>query len=383
MTTSEHTLHRPIIVQNFHTADLEDISRNIFGLAVASRKLTHVRKMEWRSWPAFERAASMAFLRKRDLVLADMRDECDLRLTFDRGGNVIQVFACSKFRMVAVVIAGNDEQSVRDCLEEHRALFDIAPASQDDRAAVKVGFWYFGEKGPEREERALSVPAWAEIRDNYSAATAQSLTRMLSQFKPAAGGQLLLWHGSPGTGKTYAIRALAREWSEWCQVEYVLDPENLLGPRAEYLARVLMDDIEAGAEACSARWRLLVLEDTGELLGIDARQNAGFAVSRLLNAVDGLLGQGSRVLLLMTTNEELGRLHPALIRPGRCALQVEFHPLSAAESQKWMRARNPGIEPPSTSRTIAELYALLEGRRLSYRISIGFAVPEPGGFQAR
>jgi ATP-dependent 26S proteasome regulatory subunit len=78
---------------------------------------------------------------------------------------------------------------------------------------------------------------------------------------------------------------------------------------------------------------MLVLEDTGELLSIDAKERAGQGLSRLLNAVDGLLGQGSRVLLLITTNEELGALHPAVTRPGRCASQVEFFPLSPVEAK--------------------------------------------------
>ena len=50
-------------------------------------------------------------------------------------------------------------------------------------------------------------------------------------------------------------------------------------------------------------WRLLVLEDTGELLSADARDRAGQGLSRFLNVVDGLIGQGLRVLVLVTTNE--------------------------------------------------------------------------------
>ena len=44
-------------------------------------------------------------------------------------------------------------------------------------------------------------------------------------------------------------------------------------------------------------WRLLVLEDTGALLSADARERAGQGLSRFLNVVDGLIGQGLRVLV--------------------------------------------------------------------------------------
>lgn len=40
-------------------------------------------------------------------------------------------------------------------------------------------------------------------------------------------GRLLLLHGAPGTGKTTALRALARSWGAWCQADCVLDPEVL------------------------------------------------------------------------------------------------------------------------------------------------------------
>ena len=137
----------------------------------------------------------------------------------------------------------------------------------------------------------------------------------------------------------------------------------------------VIDGNESAGEGTAPRWRILVLEDTGELLSIDAKERAGQGLSRLLNAVDGLLGQGSRVLLLITTNEELGALHPAVTRPGRCASQVEFLPLTPAEARTWLDARNErrATIAQKGPKTIAELYALLEGRVILDRSPLGFA----------
>ncbi len=79
---------------------------------------------------------------------------------------------------------------------------------------------------------------------------------------------------------------------------------------------------------------VLVLEDTGDLLAL--RKRAGQGLSRLLNAVDGLLGQGSIVLLLIT-NKALGTPHQPYRPWGRCVSQVEFLPLTA-EAKTWLKA---------------------------------------------
>jgi len=90
----------------------------------------------------------------------------------------------------------------------------------------------------------------------------------------------VLWHGEPGTGKTFALRALVRAWRPWCAPHFITDPEDLLSGGSAYLLDVLTVGDRDGERA----WRLVILEDAGELLSVDARAKSGQALSRLLNA---------------------------------------------------------------------------------------------------
>jgi hypothetical protein len=171
----------------------------------------------------------------------------------------------------------------------------------------------------------------------------------------------------------------------------VLDPDQLFGDVA-YLMGVLLDQDDGGAEDDDRdiddglddeavrqlagtgpsdvngdsdghrrrRWRLLVLEDCDELIHGDAKKGAGQALSRLLNLTDGMVGQGLDVLICLTTNEDVHRLHPAVTRPGRCLAQVHVGRFPRDEARSWLGRPDgvavDGVGPDGA--TLAELYAL-------------------------
>ena len=106
--------------------------------------------------------------------------------------------------------------------------------------------------------------------------------------------------------------------------------------------------------ASATRWGQTEIIDVGD--GIVAiTLQMGRADASVASA-----SQGLRVLVLVTTNEEIRKLHPAVARPGRCAADVEFSSLTEAEAAAWLEAHG-GAAETSQSRTLAELYALLEG----------------------
>ena len=86
--------------------------------------------------------------------------------------------------------------------------------------------------------------------------------------------------------------------------------------------------------------------------------------------VDGLIGQGLRVLVLVTTNELLRSLHPAVSRPGRCAEQIEFVAFTPEEADEWFARHD--AEGGVKAGTLASLFANASGDHSPEPPKVGF-----------
>lgn len=266
---------------------------------------------------------------------------------------------------IFVRVAGED-----DCRERARGriqeLFpEVRPAYDD----VSFLFWMEREGRGESTPKLLKCPDWKDIEDNYPGAVRRGLHRLMSDFEPDEAGLLLLWHGPPGTGKTWAIQALARRWASWAEFDVVVDPERFFGEGA-YMLHVLL---YGNRVAAPHKWRVLVLEDTGELLSADAKLRTGQGLSRLLNVTDGLLGRGSKILVLVTSNEDFQTFHPAVARVGRCASQIGFRSFTTAEARAWFAARDHDPSARREGSSLAEMYAELRGEEPDRGLTFGFA----------
>ncbi len=196
-----------------------------------------------------------------------------------------------------------------------------------------------------------------EIKDldvNYGYGFGKFHTDLMNRFLTGTKG-LVLFHGQPGTGKTYYIRHLLKKMSSSKKVVIYMPPnmvDHLTEPAfMTFLSGSVQDWSEDG------HFFVLLIEDAEPLL---AKRQEGVriqGVTNLLNMTDGLLNDMLNLQIICTFNVDLKKIDSALLRPGRLIARKEFKALSELDAN--LLAQRLGIKHHFTKPTsLGAIYAM-------------------------
>ncbi|MCF8461024.1 MAG: ATP-binding protein [Flavobacteriales bacterium] len=199
------------------------------------------------------------------------------------------------------------------------------------------------------------------IRDldiNYGHGFEQFHNDLMSRFNTSSKG-LVLFHGLPGTGKTYYIRHLLRQIAVARKSVIYMPPnmvDHLTDPAFMTFLTNSVQNLSRDGQFC-----VLLIEDAEPLL---AKRQEGVriqGVTNLLNMTDGLLNDMLNLQIICTFNVDLRRLDSALLRPGRLLARKEFKPLSELDAN--LLAQRLGIKHHFRKpASLGDIYAMLQNQ---------------------
>ena len=177
------------------------------------------------------------------------------------------------------------------------------------------------------------------IDGNYTSEVAVKYRNVITELqKPEPAGRLVLVEGEPGTGKTRMIRALIGSLMETSKC-IVVPPslmDRLSGPE---FTLCLIQQREADKSLT------LILEDADDCLIAREKNTAAKAsLSALLNLSDGIMGATLDLRVVATTNQELGSIDRAILRPGRLLERIHVGPLSGGQATEVYKRLSGGVE---------------------------------------
>ncbi len=191
---------------------------------------------------------------------------------------------------------------------------------------------------------------------NYGHGFQQFHTDLMQRFASGTKG-LVLFHGHPGTGKTYYIRHLLRQMAA-SKKRVIYMPPNMVDHLVDPgFMTFLLTTVKTWSQA--GQYCVLLIEDAEPLL---AKRQEGVriqGVTNLLNMTDGLLNDMLNLQIVCTFNVDLRKLDSALLRPGRLIARKEFKALSELDAN--LLAQRLGIKHHFKGvATLGEIYAKMK-----------------------
>ena len=273
---------------------------------------------------------------------------------------------------ISISVYGDTKDIVQGFMDKFIEYIKKYEYKEQRDEKVRVGFSFVGSNGrPQIMNRSIFCPNWNDIKNNYI--YGEKIEELFQKANPYKHGKLIFWHGIPGTGKTYCIRSLLQQWKKKATYTFIIDTEQFLNNPSYMLTRILESDsglvnydedefptipYETDDADDGEKFKVFIMEDSLDFVLEENRSSIGPAMSRLLNVTEGFIGQGLRVIFLITTNAPVGKIDDAFIRPGRCIQSLSFPSFNQQKAKEWLDKNNKQLDL-TTKRdwTLAELYA--------------------------
>jgi hypothetical protein len=171
---------------------------------------------------------------------------------------------------------------------------------------------------------------------------------------------LLLFHSSPGAGKSSLIKWLTQEFKD---KQFYFVPSSLFHIFSEpSFTEFFLDNLKDA---------ILVLEDC-EVLLADRTKSKGYDISTILNLTDGIMGDMMNTKIIATINTT-DSIDSALLRKGRLIKKVEFKPLERRQAENLANSLGFTNHSFTTNVMLSDVYNLSDnGASVQKRASIGF-----------
>jgi len=223
---------------------------------------------------------------------------------------------------------------------------------------VPVVFAWPTNNGIDYRQQSFDKISLKDVKGNYSENVVESVERLLQYGKQVTHGLVVL-SGPVGTGKSYLIRSILSEFTQRRAV--ICTPATRFLEEAGLLTQVVANFQKS----------VVVLEDVGEIIAIEAASRYIDARSNLLNFAEGFLSLLTDAIIIISFNYDVAKIDPAVLRPGRCLARIEVKELPYLHAQKLV-----DFEIPSRPYSLAEIYEMRRlGEPLPVTNTLGFRFP--------
>jgi hypothetical protein len=181
---------------------------------------------------------------------------------------------------------------------------------------------------------------------NYGQAFVPIYDKIFERLNTNEAKGLVLFHGTPGTGKTSLIKYISKHLKKEVLFIPPVLGESLSSP--EFIP-FLINHANS----------ILIIEDAERIIADRSGGGISTGVSNILNISDGILGDCLNIQIIATFNTKKDRIDSALLRKGRLIAEHEFCSLEPNDANRLLThlGKNHRTHNPMT---LTEIYNLEE-----------------------